>query len=687
MKHRYTYAETILFAIAAVSLLAISATSSHIGILNAIYSSDTWSKRGEVLRAIMVLYGTGFALASAGSFIIGRFRGATLCTHCFRGLRYLWGEAVGTCRWLFTTEHVRHHKSWLALVVTLGVAVRFFFLAQPMRYDEAYTFLHFVNRGVCYLFFYPLPNNHVLHTLLVWVSVEVFGAHPVAIRLPACVAGLLSIPLAFALSKKLNPSPKAGFMAASMIAVFPYLVLYDTMARGYSLLVLLTLCVVVIGLRIISNPSLGLSVLMAFPVALGLFDIPSFLFPTAGVLLWLTLALLVRGHSAVRILTNVLAPFVIVAGAITIFLYTPVVIASDGIHSIVANHFVQGEPLHQFLSSLPSHISLTASSFTRSIPNPVLVALGVLLIDGIYFTTRERRWPTLLLLPGFLLGASVVLFAKHAIPYDRTWIYLLPLVFVFVDAGLAGIPWLSTLHAKQGLLAISACIVVILMNHNTISSYPDTGCFPEAPILVDILSREMTPQDGLIVACPVDAPMHFYMWYKNVPGHSGTTNGSLAKRDFVVVKTSCQSVAEMTRRSVRQLTSFGDAELYVTDIEDDSNTFQSGSRESLAPGPPHHRTSGSAYGGSLIGYPFWFGYYTAIQSPLIDTSPCFASHALVMPVCVPSVRARCQTCKASASHRLERAACGGERQPFTAPTGQNNGPPGYPQTHKLTRDR
>jgi 4-amino-4-deoxy-L-arabinose transferase-like glycosyltransferase len=574
MRHRSAYTETILFAIAAVALLAISATSSHIGILNAIYRSGAWAKRGEILRAMMALYGVGFAVASVGSLAMVRYCGGTLCAHCFRWIRFLWREAIGTFRWLFATEHMRHHALWLALIVAVGAAVRCFFLAQPMRYDEAYTFLNFVNRGVFGLFFYPLPNNHVLHTLLVRISVEVLGSHPVAIRLPAFVAGLLSIPLAFALAKSLNAKPTAGFMAASMVAVFPYLVLYDTMARGYSLLVLISLCLVATGLRIISNPSAQLSVMMALLIALGLFDMPSFLFPIAGVLLWVALALLDRGYRAVWILSRVLVPCAIVAAATTVILYTPVAIASNGIHNIVANRFVQGEPFHQFLSSLPTHISGTARSFSRSIPTPFLVALVVLLIGGLYVTARERRWTTLLLLPLCLIGAVVVLFAKHAIPYDRTWIYLLPLVFVFIDAGLAGTPGLSASHLKKGLLVFSACVAVLLMNHNTISSYPDTGHFPEAPILVDILSEVMTPQDGLIVNCPADSPMHFYMWYKNVPAHRRAPYDGLAKRDFVVVKTSRQSVAEMTSRSVRLLTNFGDAELYVADMENDTKTFQ-----------------------------------------------------------------------------------------------------------------
>lgn len=489
-------------------------------------------------------------------------------------MRNLVQEVIGTFRWIFATEKMQRHTLWLTVIVAVGAAVRSYFLAQPMRYDEAFTFLNFVNRGVVHLFDYPVPNNHVLHTLLVWMSVGVFGAQPLTIRLPAFVAGLLNIPLTFALAKTLNAKTTAGFMAASMMAVFPYLILYDTMVRGYSLLVLICLCLVVTGLRIINNPSSRLSVMVALQAALGLFDMPSFLFTIAGVILWVALALLGRGHRAIWILTRILVPWAITMAVITVILYTPVIIASNGISSIVANQFVQGEPLHQFLSSLPAHVALTIRNFCRSIPTPFLVVLAFLLICGIYSTIRERRWTMLLLLPACLVGAAVVLLAKHAIPYPRTWIYFLPLLFVYIDGGLSCIPRLSASHIKMGLLAFAICSAVILINHDTISSYSDTGHFPEAPVLVDILAEEMTVQDSLIVKCAADEPMHFYMWYKNVPVHRHAPAAHLTKREFVVVKTSRQSVREMTQKRVRKLVSFGDAELYVTDMGNGAEASQ-----------------------------------------------------------------------------------------------------------------
>jgi hypothetical protein len=269
LKHRCTYLETAGLAVVAVVLSATAALSLHLDLLNAIYPAGDWAKRSEILQCLMAIYGSGIAIAAAGSFMMIRYRRCTLSAHCFTCVRSVLQEVGTTCKWVITTGQMRHAATWLALIVVIGATVRSFFLAQSMRYDEAYTFLNFVKGGLLDHFFYPLPNNHVLHTLLVRISVGLLGSHPVAIRLPAVLAGLLAIPLTFCLSRSLSANNRSGFSAAALVAVFPYLILYDTMARGYSLVVLLSLCLVALGVRVIEHPSRRLCSLMALVIALG----------------------------------------------------------------------------------------------------------------------------------------------------------------------------------------------------------------------------------------------------------------------------------------------------------------------------------------------------------------------------------------------------------------------------------
>lgn len=154
---------------------------------------------------------------------------------------------------------------WLIIILLLATVVRVAFLNQPMRGDEAYTFLQFVNGGFTDLFNYPAPNNHVLNTLLFKAVVSVFGASPATIRLPVLLAGLIGIVVIYQLAKDFSGRDESGFLAALMFATLPYFILYSTNARGYTLLVLLSMILIQLCLRLVNNFSGGNAYLFYVP--------------------------------------------------------------------------------------------------------------------------------------------------------------------------------------------------------------------------------------------------------------------------------------------------------------------------------------------------------------------------------------------------------------------------------------
>ena len=59
---------------------------------------------------------------------------------------------------------------------------------QSVTLDESDTYFWFVaNSDV----FYPFPNNHVLNTLLIWVTTHVFGLSSLTLRMPALLGAVL----------------------------------------------------------------------------------------------------------------------------------------------------------------------------------------------------------------------------------------------------------------------------------------------------------------------------------------------------------------------------------------------------------------------------------------------------------------------------------------------------------------
>ena len=300
----------------------------------------------------------------------------------------LWQEFLHAISDAFET---RQDKIYLSITLIIGAITRGYFLSQPMRYDESFTFLNFVNKELPFLFFYPLPNNHVLHSILVKLSVLVWGAHPVTIRLPAFFAGLLTIPLTFLLCR-IIAGRKTGLVASMAVTVSPFLILYSTNARGYTLLVFLSLLLAILGIFFIQKPLLSRAIIISFLAALGMFTMPSMLFVIAGLYIWIGALLFIKERSLKIVLQKFFIPCGIFTAFFTIFLYLPVVRVSGGVTTIISNGAVTSQPWSDFLYGLFPHIQETFSNFQRDIPTIIIYCGLFFLIVGLSVSIKEKNW-------------------------------------------------------------------------------------------------------------------------------------------------------------------------------------------------------------------------------------------------------------------------------------------------------
>jgi hypothetical protein len=535
----------------------------HLSFLSPINNAYLW-QRSSVVAVLLASYGIFFLLLAISSYKAS-LRGILLTQRALGALskaismvRADLRPAMRRC--LFSGQN----SSWLLLVLGIGIAVRAYFLAQPMRYDEAYTFLNYVNGDFTRAFYYPIPNNHVLHTLLAKLSTHIWGAHPESIRLPALLAGIASIPLVFCLCRELLRGP-SGLFAAASIAVFPYLVLYSTNARGYSIIVFLSLGLMFVGLRFSRESSVEASAILSLIAAFGLMTIPSMAFPIAGIYLWLFSVHLLNGIPLVRVLREFLFPAAIMTIAFAAVLYSPVVLATNGLQSLVSNEFVQAQPSEVFFNQVYGHFTEVIADYTRDIPTALLVFGSILVVLGMYSAAIQRHWAILLLLPSLFAASAVLFIVKHAIPYPRTWIYMIPAVLIVADAG-----WTYCIEklskpfrmiAVNSMLLAGAFHAVFLISTNAIEKYPDTGNFAEAPVVASYLKSAMNDGDAVDGIVPVDYPTYFYLWYQDVGDiRPRRDNPTLDK--FYVVKKSTYSIEETTQENVEKLFEIDDAAIY-----------------------------------------------------------------------------------------------------------------------------
>ena len=197
----------------------------------------------------------------------------------WRALRADWmASARGVAGWEWAL---------LAAATALAIVLRLRDLGQPIRYDEAATWLDYASKPLALAMSdYRFPNNHLFHTLLVHVVSSLFGDAPAVLRIPAFVAGVALVPLTWAVARA-TQSRTAAPVAALLVATSASLVLYSTNARGYTIVCCLTMAIVLLAARQLErdNPAGWLAI--AVLGALGTWTIPIMLYPLAGVALWL----------------------------------------------------------------------------------------------------------------------------------------------------------------------------------------------------------------------------------------------------------------------------------------------------------------------------------------------------------------------------------------------------------------
>jgi mannosyltransferase len=145
----------------------------------------------------------------------------------------------------------------LAAIVLLAAALRLSTLdLQSFWYDEAFTPVHVLHPSL----FATLSavvhheNNPPLWYLIAWADARVLGTGEVALRLPSALAGIATVPVAWAIGRELGGRAVAALCAA-IVAVDPLFVWYSQEARSYGLFVFTAALSLLCFLRARREPS------------------------------------------------------------------------------------------------------------------------------------------------------------------------------------------------------------------------------------------------------------------------------------------------------------------------------------------------------------------------------------------------------------------------------------------------
>src|SRR5262245_14050862 len=184
--------------------------------------------------------------------------------------RLPWTRDLARATYAKWRDEPLQHRLVLIFLAVVALATRMAAMQSILRFDERTTYLDFVKQPWGYaISAYPIPNNHVFHTLLAKASIAVLGDSIWALRLPALVAGLLIVPATYVAVRMMYGSP-AAIIATAIVATSREMVRYSTDARGYSIITLAFLLLLIIGARLLEENSTEGWVLFAIIAALGL---------------------------------------------------------------------------------------------------------------------------------------------------------------------------------------------------------------------------------------------------------------------------------------------------------------------------------------------------------------------------------------------------------------------------------
>ena len=321
----------------------------------------------------------------------------------------------------------RLHAGLLALLVVGGAVARLTLMGEPMRYDEAFTFLNYAMASIGHIVStYDFPNNHVLYSLLAHFSWRAFGDHVWTVRLPAFAAGVALIPAAYLAARELYDR-WAGIWAAALATGFSALIDYSVNGRGYTLGILLVVLSLWIAARLLRRPRRREWALLVVLWTLAVYTVPTMAFGVAAVAAWMVGTALLRHERRDVGLVVRLGVVLALAAGLSLLLYSGVL----------------GQAGWTFVKPVPTDWTPLAHAASRvwrvwnhAQPHPLNWLVGAGFATALVLHRRIARHPVPIGVAA-LAALLVVIVAGQVSPFERTFLYLLPLYLIQASGGLS----------------------------------------------------------------------------------------------------------------------------------------------------------------------------------------------------------------------------------------------------------
>ncbi len=324
---------------------------------------------------------------------------------------------------------------WLLSALIIGFAIRIAYIAEPIKYDEASTFLGYIeSSNILRLFWYNTTNNHIFHNILTKVFYTIFGFSLPIFRLVAFTSGVLSIPVIYYICKELKQD---GRFAAITLATFPLYIEYSTNARGYTLQTLILLLTLLIIIKNYSLSNENKNNLIALLIALATLTIPTFIFVIPGIFIWLffiNYKKFERFRSDLEFLKRLRNLF-FKSFLFSILFYLPIMILPGNLNNFRNLDNLTSIGIFDFFNLTIPYIFSNIRYFFLNSNNLLIPFYFIFFTIGYLIYLKNKNKIGLFLLPSILLGIALVFYSKLSFPENRTWLFLPSIFIIIADNG------------------------------------------------------------------------------------------------------------------------------------------------------------------------------------------------------------------------------------------------------------
>lgn len=559
--------ESIVLLIIGYGFYLLSIDTHFATLIYKVFNYEKSYGYAQGLKHVSVIYSILFFTFAIISFFITN-SGSSLLKEILGLIQGLFTKIKNYILYEIDNYDISQNKDlgWFLIIMFSGIIVRAYFLSQPMGYDESATFSLFINKGLSQLFNYLAPNNHVLYTIITKISSSIWGVSPTSLRLPAFFAGVGLIPLTYWVCRNLNIS---GLLASTVIALSPLLIHYSTNSRGYMLLCFITVCLILIGSSIVKKePSLLNSFIISIVASLGMMTIPTMLYGIAGLFLWILVLYFLNGYSTRSIFNKFLLPTGFMTIIFTLFLYTPVILVTNGYEPILKNSYVDTLPWGTFLRDIPSYLLTVITKYLHHIPKAVVIILILWIIISSINVFKDRDYPILLLVPLTILGAFIIFVLKRALPFPRIWVYFIPIIAILADSGYSAIlkkmPQRTRFLSSSFLIVFVAISSLFMITSNPIFPNNDNDA---AEVIARYFKTRINDDDYVIAQLAIDWPLFYYFQYLDVPGRYGNMNSTdlEIRKKYIVVDRAVYSINDVTQENTIHIFEYENIDIFLVE--------------------------------------------------------------------------------------------------------------------------